>query len=782
MTNILNTLIANQPINQGKDNLPSFTFDSDGKIKPMQDKGTLLPSRIFGSPIEYAKDLKKDIVSIGNASKGRANDHELGRINDVAMKVGSLALATYLCVKNPLKLNKAMEFVGFGTFFGSMALWPKLAIQAPLKARTGVDIHQKYIDSQDRKKMLYQDPQYVLTDLYSKEDLEKIGKKLNVSENLPDRDNFIKQRAQKTAIQGNTLWMMTAGFASPIMSALACNRLEKPVNWLLEKINLRNTQSAINAGNYQSDISKLKQKINLNSFGLYLEKNADKPMDNKMITQLAEKIGANTNSAEIRSTLVEELSNMKKAVPLNEGFVREALKDKIAPEVFDNLSTEQQALLKKAIKSKSFNQVADILSKATGATKRQQINMSKELAKTLNTARADLERPTVGNVADRLQILNEKVYEFGRQRLILDKYIDARVGDNAGSYIANQWNRVSNKILNSLKLSGSELKAVSQGNTQIVFDKLSELSSNPVEYDRTMRKLMKLINQYEEETGKDFAINVNHRAKEICNSTSQDLQANTFLKLGKTIASRAKESADSKIGTVENFINKNTAERISGAQSSFYRLVQTLDLFRTIKDGSFEQNLITAMEKNGLATDKEAVSKLTKSCQNVLMNATTTDYVEKLKTSGFNLSEKEYKTVMSVLFGSGIDETFEQNLLNSFGSEKSQSMIKGFLNYKQEVMDKVANWQNSMTPELQRCTVGAATNSANAVERNNLVGKSISNMIKDSAKQAYNSQKWLKIFGGAMLGLTAITISATLLMGKKGKTEKQLEKENKVNG
>jgi hypothetical protein len=40
----------------------------------------------------------------------------------------------------------------------------------------------------------------------------------------------------------------------------------------------------------------------------------------------------------------------------------------------------------------------------------------------------------------------------------------------------------------------------------------------------------------------------------------------------------------------------------------------------------------------------------------------------------------------------------------------------------------------------------------------------------------------LKIFGGAMLALTAITISATLLMGKKGKTEKQLEKENKVNG
>ena len=174
MTNVLDKYIANQPIGPVKPApLPAFTFNSEGKIKPLDDKAKLLPSRIFGSPIEYAKDLKQDVVNIGRAAKGKANDHELGRINDVAMKIGSLALATYLFVKNPLKLSKAMEFVGFGTFFASMSLWPKLAIQAPIKARTGVDIHQKYVDSQGRKKMLHQDPQYDLTDLYSREDLDK---------------------------------------------------------------------------------------------------------------------------------------------------------------------------------------------------------------------------------------------------------------------------------------------------------------------------------------------------------------------------------------------------------------------------------------------------------------------------------------------------------------------------------------------------------------------------------------------------------------------------------
>ena len=101
MTNVLNSIIANQPIKPAKQaTLPAFSFDSDGKVKPLEDKAKLLPSRIFGSPIEYAKDLKQDVVNIGRAAKGKANDHELGRINDVAMKLGALGLAGYLFVKN----------------------------------------------------------------------------------------------------------------------------------------------------------------------------------------------------------------------------------------------------------------------------------------------------------------------------------------------------------------------------------------------------------------------------------------------------------------------------------------------------------------------------------------------------------------------------------------------------------------------------------------------------------------------------------------------------------
>lgn len=778
MTNVLNSILANQPINQSaaQKNNSAFVFTSDGKIKPMKDKGQLLPSRVFGSPVEYAKDLKKDIVSIGKAAKGKANDHELGRINDLAMKLGSLALASYLFVKNPLKLSKAMEFVGFGTFFASMSLWPKLAIQAPLKARTGVDIHQKYIDSQGRKKMLFQDPQYVLTDLYSRDDLDKMGKKLGVSENLPDRDNFIKQRAQKTALQGNTLWMMTAGFASPLMSALMCNRLEKPIGKAIEKYSMISSEKAMQNGSYQSLSDRMKQTMSLRSFDSYLAKNSDRLMDEKTISELASKIGGKANSATIQTAIKDELAALKNNVKIDESFVRSALRGKVDDSVFAALTEQQKALLNKAIANKSFTGIADILSKASTGSKKEQVKLSKELTQILGKAKLSAETPTLSQVSGSIKTLYSNIVDFASGKGILDRYINARVGDQSGTYIANQWGRVGDKLIKALKLNGKELKAVSQGNIDIIMDKLAALASNDAEYDKVIKQLTKLIGDYEKTTSSDFVSMVQDKAKTVCTSTSNDLRTNGFVKLADKISSAAKK------GTVENVINVNTAERISGAQSSFYRLLQSLDVFRKAKNGSLERQLASMLGEKGVTADKETLQRMVKACQDLVLNATTTDYVEKLKTAGFNLSEIEYKTVMKALFDSEADTTIAESLSRTLGADKVDDVLKGFTSYKKEFMSKVANWQNGMTTELSRRTVDGVTNAANAVERNNLAGKPIKSLIQDVAKQTYNSQKWLKIFGGSMLVLTAVTLLAGLAIGRKGKTEKQVEQENKVNG
>lgn len=778
MSNILNSIIANQPINPVKDNkTPSFSFDSEGRIKPLDDKGKLLPSRIFGSPVEYVKDIKQDVLNIGKAAKGQANDHELGRINDLAMKAGSLGLAAYLFVKNPLKLSKAMEFAGFATFFGAMALWPKLTIQAPLKLRTGVDIHQKYIDSQGRKKMLHQDPQYDLTDMYSDKDLQRIGKKSHVSEDLPDRDRFIKQRAKKVAVQGNTLWMMSA-FSAPIVSALACNRLEKPLAKAFEKIDLVSSAYRMEKGASQGPIAKLKQFIDKNSINQFIRQNSDKVLDDKLISELSERIGGSANAASLQDAIKEELRLLKNSFKVDESFVREAVSGKIPQEVFANLTEGQKTALDKAISEGSFKGIADVLSPLAAKTKHEQVQLNKTLVKILESAKKAKETPKLSQVSDKIKVLYSSVSGFAAEKGVLDKFINARVGDQSGTYIANQWGRVGDKLVKTLKLNSKELKALSQGNMDILTEKLSQLASNDIEYDKAINELMNLINDYESKTSGSFIAQVKQKAQDICAHASGDMKSKGMSQIADKVTSSAQK------GTIENVITVNAKERASGAQSSFYRLIQSLDLFRKAKEGKLDQQIAKVLKEEGQKVDRSAIDRIAKACQKVILTATTTDYIEKLKSSGFELSESEYKAVMKVLFDNNSEtaSAVEQSLERTVGSEKAKQMLSGFRSYKDDFMDKIANWTNSVTQDLSRRVVTGSSNSANAVERNSLSGKPINALIQDIAKNTYNSQKWLKIFGTALAVITVATLAIGLTFGRKTKMEKQVEEESKVNG
>lgn len=782
MSNLINSILTNQ-INQpvNRTNTPAFTFDTDGKVKPLNYKGTLLPSRIFSSPKEYAKDLKQDILNIGKAAKGKANDHELGRINDVAMKLGALGLASYLFVKNPLKLSKAMEFIGAGTFFGGMALWPKLTIQAPLKARTGVDIHQKYVDSQGRKKMLHQDPQYDLTDLYSREDLDRMGEKLKVSENLPDRDSFIKQRAKKTAIQGNTLWMMSA-FSTPLISAMACKGLEEPVGNIIEKTNL--ISSALRLEKGPGSMQKIKRYFAERSLQKFLTQNADAVMDEKFVSELAAKLGKSLNSADLTAAIKEELLQMRSNVTLTGDIVSGAIQGVVPEKVLGAVSNPE---IKKAIESGSVDKVADLLSKVTSDGRRTgpQERLKTLIKNSINKSMKNNATPNLTeSIADKIKGLHSSLLSFASDRALLDDYLNARVVERDGTFIARQWNRVCTKLLKSLKLSSAELKELSVGKMDILDKKFTELAADDIRYEKLVNELTKLINKYEANvcsiSGEDktFLSTVQSKAKEMCEKASKDIESKGFKKIAGSIKSSASK------GDIENTIIVNTTERVLGAQSSFYRLLQSIDLYKQASPkGNLKNALRNAMEEQGTQCTNEVLNKLVKLCKHIVNDAKTTDYIEKLGANGFNLTEQEYKALTRVLFDTADNSSEVKHVLvKQFGEDGANTILSGFKKYKSDFMKKVINWRNDMTPELGRRVVGAATNSQNAVERSNLVGSAVSDTLKDCAAKAYNTNKWLKIFGISLTAVTAATLLIGLTFGRKGKMEKQVEEESKVNG
>lgn len=115
--------------------------------------------------------------------------------------------------------------------------------------------------------------------------------------------------------------------------------------------------------------------------------------------------------------------------------------------------------------------------------------------------------------------------------------------------------------------------------------------------------------------------------------------------------------------------------------------------------------------------------------------------------------------------------------------DRASKLVAGFRQYQDDFMGKVANWGNGMTSDLGRRVVGGATGSQNGKERANIVASEITEAIKKTANKTYNTNKWFKIFGISLAALTAVTLTAGLLIGRKGKMEKQVEEESKkVNG
>ena len=742
MANVLNNIITSKPINnpsmQAK---PAYTIDTTGKIKPLEDKAKLLPSRIFGSPIEYAKDIKKDVLNIGKAVKGKANDHELGRINDLAMKVGAGALAAYLFVKNPFKLGKAMEIIGAGSFFASMALWPKLAIQAPLKARTGVDIHQKYIDSQGRKKMLHQDPQYDLTDLYSRQDLDKMGKKLKVDENLPDRDRFIKQRAKKTAVQGNTLWMMTAGLATPLASAMMCNVLEEPVSKGIEKANLLLTKNLLDNEKLKQSLADQTSKRDIAFISKFCKDHAGKTLSEDMINQLSKRMTKGLPE-EITTALKQEIKKIG------------------TPEVTaDTIDTILKGcgvgedVITHILKTDKENFIPTIVS----GNKRDMIKFAKFIKENggnstnLNEILQTIKQSSVSvdKIEEPLKELGGILGEARTKGGFISRFIQERVGDQQNSHIANQWGRATKKFIKSLGLSDKEIKELAKGDFSKFEEKLSALANNNTKFGDFEKNFLGMIDEYDKVTGEKFLETITTETHSLFSETGTKLKNANFETFANAFNKTEKGSA------AHNLISR-AADRAKGAKSSFFRMFQAVDA----RKGDVLKNSLKA---SGIADDR--IEQLVEVCKNVSLNATTTDFVEKLKSCGFELTNNEFKAVSKALFEKA-DDT---------------DVRKGFTQYCKEFIGKVINADNGIVTENARCHLGGTTKPMYE-EMNTLVGSTIKKTIQDTAKNITNSRKWLKISGIGLAVVTAATLIATLAIGRKGKTEKQVEESNKVNG
>ena len=610
-------------------------------IKPLPSNGHLVRNSLFDIPSEFFKDLKYNANSLIHSINGTANDNELGHLNDLGMKLGGLTIATYLLTRKSAPLSKVMEFVGLVSFFAAMDIWPKLALQLPAYLIHGFDIRQQYRDNYGIKKPVFQDHQFIPWDLYSDEEINKIGDRLRVPKDMKNRRDFIQEKMRKIALQNNTMWMLTAGFATPIMSALICEALKNPIhNYQDQKLNKKANALLTN---FNTEIEKYDfsdKNIKLENI---LAKYEGKTITPEIFDEISQTVaqGMDTITAKAVKRDLKNVILQQKGYDISKNtfenlghFLKEELKvinsndiEKIIPSAEDIIAKLEES--KKNIINagetisgetefssyvKAFEDaIADKISAFENAHPQnkdienikfviENAIVNPELS---NKFKAQPSSTLNKQVVEDLKEINKTLNTFHARQRVLNKYAYLKSAQAQETYLANTWNNIlDNDMLKTLGITDKEIKKTRMDSNlvnDLLREKFEAIASNDTKYNEVMDKIIEKLNFLEDRTEfaqyKKYGADEKNPYKTYVDTTFDEASKYLDAKRMKYTAQRLtgyevnKDAGEIDTHTLKDLQLSFVQDRVIGVKSSFYRLLNTLDFFKRVADDTHLDSL-----------------------------------------------------------------------------------------------------------------------------------------------------------------------------------------------
>ena len=604
-------------------------------IKPLPSNGHLVQNTLFDVPSEIFRDLKYSAKALTHSVKGKANDNELGHLNDMGMKLGGLAIATYLFSRKFAPLAKSMEFVGLLSFFAAMEIWPKLALQLPAYLIHGFDIRQQYRDNYGTKKPVFQDHQFIPWDLYSDEEINKIGDRLNVPKDMKNRRDFIQEKMRKIALQNNTMWMLTAGFATPIMSALICEALKNPIhNYQDKKLN----QSA-NAllSNFNTEIAKYDFSDKNKALEDLLQSRKGQPITPELFDQICKTVSQGMDSitaGEIRKDLKDVMlqrgSNISRKTfedlskSLDEVFrdIPEVHRKELIPnvsEIIEKLDDSKKSVISsgeiitnqtefssyvKALED-ALDEKIDVFNRThQGEPYGGQARfLADEMFESMNSGESVISKYfkatpssvlTEGSIKN-IKEVNKTLNTFQARQRVLNKYAYLKSAQAQETYLANTWNSIlDGDMMKTLGITDKEIKKTRMDSNlvgNLIREKIETIVSDDKKYNEVMDKIIEKLNFMEERTKfaqyDKYNPNEKNPYKTYVDTTFDEASAELKNKGMKNTARRLKGydvSGSIDTHTLKDLQLSFVQDRVRGVKCSFYRLLNTLDFFKRVSD------------------------------------------------------------------------------------------------------------------------------------------------------------------------------------------------------
>jgi len=603
-------------------------IDTFNKTKPEAAQGHLINDTAADKLKYFVYDRKYDLKALKKGFNGTAKDHQLGRLNDVGLIIGGTAIATFIATGKQSPKLKIMEFLGFGAFLASMKLWPKLAIEIPAKLKHGFNVNKQYIDDQGRKKSVFQDPQYIPWDLYDQnkddENFSKIGDKMGISKTIPNRDEVVKEQMRKVAVQNNTLWMLSSGFATPVMTALIASGCEGPLGNLLENIENSKTNKKITKIlenlNNGSEISF--DKTRFDKLNKILESNTGKVVDKNFVesvaSTLSEGLDATTMDAikkdltsvltpknptvtassiedvinSIKTTLTETMSKDKIETHFPKlDTIKEAIKEYF-PNAIDGTHTltnpsqaDDFAAIIKDVINDSF--VTKVSNKELDSIKNVVENTVTNSLKTTSSVLNNEQSKIISEFA-------KEILKFESTHEALEKCATLKVGRVENSLLARNWGEVEKTLIDVLGINSNELQAIknSRISTEQLFAQKLEILAKPENeqaYKQALEKLTKTMEKFDlklegnagtsskmQELFDAFSTNYERTSSGISRITSSGKKV---FENSNTVQ-RLLEERFAGAGSHKNMVIGDKLNRIDEVRFSYQRILKAFDIFK----------------------------------------------------------------------------------------------------------------------------------------------------------------------------------------------------------
>lgn len=830
------------PVYQQSPQKPKPDFDIQREldnrtfIKPLRGKGRLKSGNIFMSPKYAFDDFVYSAKAFKHAAQGNANDHELGKLNDLGLLAGGLSIAGYLTTKRYTPMTKGMEFVGLGTFLASMALWPKIAIQLPAYLIHGVNVGKEYQDSFGRTKPFYQDPQFIPWDLYSDEQIDKIGNRLGVPKDIENRRDFVQERMRKLAVQNNTLWMMTAGFATPVMSALMCNAIEPHLKSYL------NNKTNKKADELLAHLDKNSKKVHTDAIKNKLQRVIniynDKPVNDELLDSITEIFTEEADS--VTSESIKR--DIKALIPTDRYSVSEAsvknivsnLRQKFSEngfsqEFMDAVLPDESGLMKvfeenkgKSLKAVDFTGITttvvkDISQKVNEFNRlhpddaedlelvRSIINDNEESLHPVNSAlKKGYSAVFDSSVQEKLSVWAKLFDNLRADNSVLDQCAVLKTGAAPETVIANYWGDVSGKdLFKMFGITASEFEKVKfdrnlAGN--LFREKVEKIVSDKTAYDKLMNTLVGKIAKINEQIkSSDMTTHILKNGDDKSKSLYEETVERVFKRYAEEMrANGLSHTADALVGkngdpfgSYMNIQKAYVEERLLGVKSSFYRLINALDFFKRVAENPNGMESVTTISR-------EVKEELIELCKIISLEGHASDHATKFymqrnphpDAKDFSPLEVKDGKIVNKYFGQANqgmvdlpnDKYFYQNGMRYMFDNNMDSQTISVLE-KNGLLDEVSNYRRIVMEKLGGEHYFVKPN--HKIRPRQDVGSDLKFLLTGiapdewffkSGQQLYNTKKWLKIFGGFGAGLLGVTVLAQFFLGKMKPPKKAGEK------